>query len=131
MTNVNVTDCFSDSYVEARRRFLDTARSAGATITSYRHPLPGPDGEDIATDVARIGASGARNILAVGSGTHGVEGYCGSGVQAALMCEDIASDLPDDTALIFIHAINPWGFAWGRRVNEDNVDLNRNFLLHP
>ena len=29
-----------------------------------------------------------------------------------------------------VHAVNPFGFAWLRRVNEDNVDLNRNFLDH-
>jgi len=29
-----------------------------------------------------------------------------------------------------IHAINPHGFAWLRRVTEDNVDLNRNFVDH-
>ena len=130
MTDINLAESFSDSYAEARRRFLEAARSAGATVTSYRHPLPGPDGDDIATDVARIGASSVRNILAVGSGTHGVEGYCGSGIQTALLREGLASSLPDDMALVFIHAINPWGFAWGRRVNEDNVDLNRNFLDH-
>jgi predicted deacylase len=28
---------------------------------------------------------------------------------------------------MLIHALNPFGFAWLRRVNEDNVDLNRNF----
>ena len=26
-----------------------------------------------------------------------------------------------------MHALNPYGFAWLRRVNEDNIDLNRNF----
>jgi len=130
MTTVNLRDSFSDSYRQARNRFLETARSAGAEITSYTHPLPGPDGDEIATDVARIGAASARNILGIGSGTHGVEGYCGSGIQTALLTEGIAANLPDDTALVFIHAINPWGFAWGRRVNEDNVDLNRNFLNH-
>ena len=26
--------------------------------------------------------------------------------------------------------INPYGFAWTRRVTEDNVDLNRNFVDH-
>ena len=30
---------------------------------------------------------------------------------------------------VLLHALNPFGFAWRRRVNEDNVDLNRNFLL--
>ena len=30
---------------------------------------------------------------------------------------------------MLIHALNPYGFAWLRRWNEDNIDLNRNFLL--
>jgi hypothetical protein len=34
------------------------------------------------------------------------------------------------TAILLVHAINPFGFAWIRRVNEDNVDLNRNFIDH-
>ena len=36
--------------------------------------------------------------------------------------------MPDDCAIAFAHIINPWGMAWLRRVNEDNADLNRNFL---
>jgi hypothetical protein len=38
------------------------------------------------------------------------------------------SALPARTAVLLIHAINPYGFAWLRRVNEDNVDLNRNAI---
>jgi hypothetical protein len=30
---------------------------------------------------------------------------------------------------VAIHAVNPFGFAFGRRWNENNVDLNRNALL--
>ena len=30
-------------------------------------------------------------------------------------------------AVLLVHAVNPHGFSHGRRVNEDNVDLNRNF----
>jgi hypothetical protein len=30
--------------------------------------------------------------------------------------------------IVFVHALNPFGFKHHRRVNEDNVDLNRNFL---
>ena len=33
-----------------------------------------------------------------------------------------------DYCIVFIHIINPYGMAWNRRVNEYNVDLNRNFL---
>lgn len=121
---------FSQSYAEARQNFAHAAREAGATLSVHAHPQKAPDGGEIATDVARFGPLNARNILAIGSGTHGVEGYCGSGIQSALMATGFARDLPQDTAIVFIHAINPWGFAWGRRVNEDNVDLNRNFLDH-
>ncbi|MCE9648600.1 MAG: M14 family metallopeptidase [Parvibaculum sp.] len=120
---------FSGTYGQARARFLAAASEAGARLTHRLHPLKGPDGE-IATDVARIGPASARKILGIGSGTHGVEGFCGSGVETALLASGFAKNLPADTALVFIHAINPWGFAWGRRVNEDNVDLNRNFLDH-
>ena len=38
-----------------------------------------------------------------------------------------ARALPADTGALLVHAINPYGFAWTRRVNEDNADLNRNF----
>ena len=38
------------------------------------------------------------------------------------------SGLPRDTALLAVHAINPHGFAWLRRVTEENCDLNRNFV---
>ena len=31
--------------------------------------------------------------------------------------------------LVLIHSINPFGFFGLRRVNEDNIDLNRNFLV--
>jgi hypothetical protein len=121
---------FSGTYGEARARFLAAAAEAGAWLTHRIHPSKSPDGSEIATDVARIGPASARNILGLGSGTHGVEGFCGSGVETALLASGFAENLPADTALVFIHAINPWGFAWGRRVNEDNVDLNRNFLDH-
>lgn len=121
---------FSGTYPEARAKFLEAARRAGARVNHHEHPLKGPEGETIATDVARIGPEDASRILAIGSGTHGVEGYCGSGVQTALLSEGFADELPDGTALVLVHAINPYGFAWNRRVNEDNVDLNRNFIDH-
>jgi hypothetical protein len=32
--------------------------------------------------------------------------------------------------VVLLHALNPYGFAWNRRVNEDNADINRNFVDH-
>ena len=125
--NPRVTAYFSPSYRVARDRFLEAANNAGAAIESFEHPHAGPDGESLFTDVALIGPTGASNILVMGSGTHGVEGFAGSGIQTGLVREGIASRLPPGVSLVFIHAINPYGFAHLRRFNEDNVDLNRNF----
>ena len=72
-------DHFSQSYAEARAKFRAAATKAGAETRQNLHPLKGPDGQEIATDVARFGPATARRILGIGSSTHGVEGYCGFG----------------------------------------------------
>ena len=121
---------FPADYASARTAFLAAAAAAGAEIHSHRHPLAGPDGAPLFLDVARLGSPDAARVLFIASGTHGVEGLCGSGIQTDLLAGGIAARLPADVALVFLHALNPYGFAWLRRVNEDNVDLNRNFLDH-
>ena len=69
-------------------------------------------------------------MVVVSSGLHGVEGFFGSAVQLALLDGALAGWSPTDgQAVLMVHALNPYGFAWRRRVNEDNVDLNRNFLF--
>ena len=121
---------FSPDYIAARARFRAGALARRAHLE--HHPLDalGPDGEDLSIDYARIGSSDASRIVLVTSGLHGIEGYFGSAVQAAVLEEALGDWVPpEDAALVFIHALNPWGMAWKRRVNEDNVDLNRNFLL--
>ena len=126
---------FSENYSEARAKFLNACDSSGTSVKSYRHPDAGPDGEELFTDVACFGPRQADRVLVLCSGTHGVEGVCGSGIQTGLLRDDLRSRLKDDQRVVMIHALNPWGFAHLRRVNEDNVDLNRNFVdhskLHP
>jgi hypothetical protein len=61
------------------------------------------------------------------SATHGVEGYCGSALQTHWLSHH-AGERPGDVRVVHLHALNPFGMAWVRRVNEDNVDLNRNFV---
>ncbi|MEM8924775.1 MAG: DUF2817 domain-containing protein [Actinomycetota bacterium] len=115
------------SYLEAREAFLAAADDVGATVDADLHPLPGREGEQLFVDVASIGPEGADDVLIVVSGTHGVEGYLGSALQRAhLASSDI--ERPGNVLVVFVHALNPHGFSWVRRVNEDNVDLNRNFI---
>ncbi len=115
-------------YTTMRERFLAVARAAGAALTDHPHPLHGPDGKVIATDVALLGRPDAAKLMVLISGTHGVSGAYGSASQTAWLERRENWTLPDDTAVLMVHLINPWGVAWSRRTNEDNVDLNRNFI---
>ena len=128
MPKMSISDAYKTDYHAMRQAFLDAAQAADARIASYRHPLASPRGEEIATDVALIGRPDAARLIIVNSGTHGVEGAYGSAAQTAWLKAQAPWSLPADVAVLFIHLINPWGAAWSRRVNEDNVDLNRNFV---
>jgi hypothetical protein len=127
MANVH---SFAASYSEARDKFLAAARVAGATTYRYDNPTKGPKGEALSTDVARLGPDDASRVVVTISSTHGVEGYCGSGFQVDWLATVGAGGLPKDTAAVFVHAINPYGFAWTRRVTEEGNDLNRNYVDH-
>ena len=116
---------FSPSYREARALFLKTASGAGAQVHSHTLPLTGAQGETLAMDIAVHGPADAAKVLMTTSAVHGIEGFCGSAIQTGLL-QHLA--LPPDVAVVHVHAVNPHGFSHARRVNEDNVDLNRNFI---
>ena len=127
MTNPQLA--FAPSYARARVLFLEGAAAAGMAIQSHNHPLPGRDGETLAMDVALDGPADASKLLIVSSACHGVEGFCGSGIQvfATHDADWRAHARAAGVSVLYIHALNPHGFSHLRRVTEDNVDLNRNF----
>jgi hypothetical protein len=126
---IGVTQAFSKSYAEARVKFLEAAATAGLAVESQLHPEAGRDGEVLAMDVVRDGPADARSLLIVSSACHGVEGYCGSGVQVFALhdAEWRAKAAAQGVAVLYVHALNPYGFSHVRRTTHENVDLNRNF----
>lgn len=122
----SLTDCFSPDYATARDRFRDAAGSAGARLDALGIAPPGPNGETLTIDIAWLGAPHAQHVVVHTSGIHGVEAFTGSAVQLALLHEP--PHVGRDCALALVHVLNPYGMAWLRRTNENNVDLNRNFL---
>jgi hypothetical protein len=126
---MNSADSFSASYAEARAKFRATAQEAGGALETIANPNRAPDGGDLSTDVAWFGPREAERVLVMVSGTHGGEGFCGSGAQIDwLRRGEHTTTAPADLGVLMIHAINPYGFAWLRRVTEENVDLNRNWI---
>lgn len=120
---------FAQTYAEARGKFLAAAAAAGLAVQSHPHPLPGAEGEPLALDVVRDGPDDAQAVLVLSSACHGVEGFCGSGVQVALLQDPALRRAAQaaGVALLYLHGLNPHGFSWWRRTTHENVDLNRNF----
>ncbi len=123
--------CFSPHYAQAQDRFRKAAL-AYLEDSQYQEVVQsdyqGPQGEKLALAWNWRGPSDASHVLVTQSATHGVEGFAGSAIQVDHLLTTGGQILPADVAILHIHAVNPWGFAWLRRVNEEGVDLNRNFV---
>ena len=127
-------DHFPADYREGRHAFVAACEAAGIDVVARVHPeVKGRDGKPLFLDTAVIGPREAKKALLLISATHGVEGYFGSGVQTGLMREGLAQRAPKGAKIVLVHALNPYGFSWDRRVNEDNADINRNCVdfAHP
>jgi hypothetical protein len=128
MPNMKI-EAFPRTYNEARTAFREAARALNADTQEYRIDVTNYAG-DLAIDVASFGHPKPAWTLLVSTGLHGVEGFFGSAVQLAYL-QALRDSQRDNLhgRYVFIHALNPFGFVTLRRANEDNVDLNRNFLL--
>jgi hypothetical protein len=128
---MSIHDFFPSDYRSARQAFLSAANEANLRPGSFENPdARAPDAKPLFADCVWAGPEDAPNVVVTVSGTHGVEGFYGSGCQTGWLREQKYKKLPGDVAVLHIHAINPYGFAWLHRVTEGNVDLNRNFVDH-
>jgi hypothetical protein len=127
------TRYFSTTVAEADLKFRRVLRAPRDVAAFHRNPHRGSQGEVLQLGVATVGRADAPKRLLVISGTHGVEGFGGAGVQSGWLNEEAVDAAADDVCVVLVHALNPWGMAWNRRENEDNVDLFRNLLYceHP
>jgi hypothetical protein len=121
---------FPPNYSTSRTWFRDAARRLGWTNDVHSIGETGPEGEELTIDAAISPPMEAERVLVISSGLHGVEGPFGAAVQLAVMkCWAENEGPPPGVRCVFLHALNPFGYAWGRRFTSDNVDPNRNFLL--
>ncbi|TMW55111.1 hypothetical protein Poli38472_013873 [Pythium oligandrum] len=123
--NTTVEENFVDNYYQARALFRQRAKDAGATLHTL--PFEHLSHLDLTMDIAVVeGVS--ENVFVHISGTHGVEGFAGSAIQAALLKRAKSWKKSGGPTVILVHALNAYGFSQLRRFNENNVDLNRNWL---
>jgi Protein of unknown function (DUF2817) len=124
---------FADSYARARVLFLEGAAVAGMAIRSFDHPLPGRDGETLAVDTALDGPADSPRWLVVSSGTQGIGGFCGSGVQVFATHDAAwrAHARQAGVSVLYIHALDPHGFSHRIRVTHDTTDSGRKAIAAP
>jgi hypothetical protein len=126
---------FAADYFTARDQFRQAAahERLRETFMVQHEVIPvaarGPHGEELTMDIVKLKRGQPQALLILTSGLHGSEGLFGSAVQVAALERWAAAPPPESMGVLLIHALNPYGFAWMRRANKDNIDLNRNFLL--
>lgn len=120
---------FPQTYEASRARFIqdfELLRAKWAASRLESHPLKADP--SLSIDSAWAEPPKKENLVVVSTGLHGIEGYVGS-VMLRIFMDEFAPRLnPETTGLLLVHAINPWGMKNRRRYNENNVDLNRNFV---
>jgi len=119
---------FPESYASSRARFLRDVEPLRPKWPSSRlesHSLK--DHPDLSIDWFWAEPKIKENLVIVSTGEHGIEGYIGSAMLKVFMDEFAPRINSGNTGLLLVHAINPWGMKYNRKVNENGVDLNRNF----
>ncbi len=121
---------FYDSYEDCRKSFREQAKQItktyrNALVTSFT--INSQKDNDLTTDILYIPAQKKKDKLVIFSaGVHGVEGFVGSAVEQMFLKEMLHGIDLSRTGFLLIHAVNPYGMKYFRRVTENNVDMNRN-----
>lgn len=121
-------DFFCDTYKECRKNFLNRVQ----TISQKKKivSVSSPTDSTLITDYVYIPPAKTKDVIVVvTSGVHGVEGPVGSAIQSMFLEKMLPGLNKDNVGYLFVHAVNAWGFRESRKVTEDNIDLNRHFLL--
>ena len=87
------------------------------------------ESDDLYIDKLYIPSLSERtNLIVITTGVHGIEGYIGS-VMLDVFFDEIFPTLDrENTGILVVANVNPYGMKYMRRYNENNVDLNRNFI---
>lgn len=120
------SDSFHESYTQVRTHLQSLTEELGVQLHS--HAI---DREDaLYIDSFYLPARQRQtNLVVLTTGVHGMEGYIGSVMLDVFFQEVYPALDPEDTGVLVVANVNPYGMKYYRRYNENNVDLNRNFIL--
>lgn len=128
--NYNYSDSFLNSYEEVRAHLSDRVeRLKNEGIAVEYNSFAIDEGDELYIDNIYLPANTeTTNLILFTTGVHGMEGYIGS-VMLDVFFDEIYPTLDtDNTGILIVANVNPYGMKYMRRYNENNVDLNRNFI---
>lgn len=125
-----VPDAFATNYAQARVKFLQAAATAALPTRSFTQNEKGLEGEDLALDVAFEGHTDAPNLLILSCGTQGADGFAGSAIETFLLHDQEWHEQVknSDSAVLYVHAVNPWGMSHLTFSDAQNINFVRNFV---
>ena len=120
------SDSFYTTYDEIRAHLQELTADLGVELSS--HAIDESDGLYIDSFYLPA-AEDQTNLIVLTTGVHGMEGYIGATMLDVFFNEVYPTLDSSDTGVLVVANVNPYGMKYYRRYNENNVDLNRNFIL--
>ena len=124
------SEYFYTTYDEIRAHLkerVEALQEDGVAVEYNSHAIDASDGLYI-DNIYLPSTDEHTNLIVLTTGVHGMEGYIGS-VMLDVFFEDIYPNIDkSNTGILIIANVNPYGMKYMRRYNENNVDLNRNFI---
>lgn len=125
------SEYFFESYDEIRAHLKERVadlKNSGIDVEVSEYAVDASD--DLYIDNIYLPATEKdTNLIVLTTAVHGMEGYIGS-VMLDVFFDDIYPTLDTKkTGVLVVANVNPYGMKYMRRYNENNVDLNRNFII--
>ena len=123
-TDFAYAEAFLTNYEDVRLHLEELFGELGAE--SYSYPMD----DGLSIDNYYLPSLGEqKNLIVLTTGVHGIEGYIGSVMMDVFFGEIWPGLDRQNTGVLVVANVNPYGMQNYRRYNENNVDLNRNFIL--
>lgn len=125
------SEVFFNEYDDVRAHLIETVselNTKGYSAELYSYAID--ETEDLYIDNIYLPATNEQtNLIILTTGVHGIEGYIGSVMLDVFWQEIYPTIDTTNTGVLVVANVNPYGMKYHRRYNENNVDLNRNFIL--
>ena len=121
---------FATSYEEVRDNLDELVgylRKNGVEVVTSEYAVN--EAENLYIDNIYLPSTGENtNLIVLTTGVHGIEGYIGATMIEVFIMDILPQINRENTGVLIVANVNPYGMKNYRRYNENNVDLNRNFI---